>query len=357
MAIERLTLSDFRSYADASLDVRNGLIILTGENGAGKTNILEAVSLLGPGRGLRAASFRDMARDGGTGGFAVAARIDGTDIGTGASALTPDRRIVRINGANASAAALAERLSLVWLTPAMDRIFTDSPGERRRFLDRLVLARDAAHARNATRYEAAMRQRNRLLADDERPDGDWLAALEAAMAEHGAAIAGARRALVDEMRDIIAAEPPGPFARAGLSLEGWDEGDLAAVLATTRPRDAAAGRTLVGPHRQDLVVMSLDRAQPAARCSTGEQKALLIGIVLAHAALVTSLVGRPPILLLDEVAAHLDPRRRAALFERVSACGGQAWLTGTESGLFADAPSQAMRFTVASGTLACGMPG
>jgi len=351
MAIERLTLTDFRSYPSASLDVGSGFVVLTGENGAGKTNILEAVSLLGPGRGLRAAPFRDMVRDGGPGGFTVSARLDGTDIGTGVNSDAPDRRIVRVNGANASAAALAERLSLVWLTPAMDRIFADSPGERRRFLDRLVLARDSNHARHATRYEAAMRQRNRLLAESERPDTDWLAALEAAMAEHGAALASARQSLVDELGDAIAVEPAGPFARANLSLEGWDDGDLAAVLVQSRARDAAAGRTLTGPHRQDLIVVHLDKGQPAARCSTGEQKALLIGIVLAHAALVASRSGRPPILLLDEVAAHLDPRRRAALFERIATGGGQAWLTGTEPELFAETPAEATRFTVANGML------
>jgi len=352
MAIERLTLSDFRSYPTANLNVGPGFVVLTGENGAGKTNILEAVSLLGPGRGLRAAAFRDMVRDGGAGGFAVSARIDGTDIGTGVDQATPDRRIVRVNGANASAAALAERLSLVWLTPAMDRLFADSPGERRRFLDRLVLARDASHARQATRYEAAMRQRNRLLAENERPDADWLSALEVAMGEHGAALSGARHRLIDELGSAIAAEPVGPFARAGLSLEGWDDGDLAAALAQSRARDAAAGRTLIGPHRQDLVVIHLDKGQPAARCSTGEQKALLIGIVLAHAALVASRSGRPPILLLDEVAAHLDPKRRAALFERIAIGGGQAWLTGTEPELFAETPANATRFTVANGVLA-----
>jgi len=351
MAIERLTLTDFRSYHAASLDVGAGFIVLTGENGAGKTNILEAVSLLGPGRGLRAAPFRDMVRDGGAGGFTVSARLDGTDIGTGVSSDAPDRRIVRVNGTNTPAAALAERLSLVWLTPTMDRLFADSAGERRRFLDRLVLAREPNHARNATRYEAAMRQRNRLLAETERPDAEWLTALEAAMAEHGAALSAARLALVDELGGAIAAEPAGPFARAGLSLEGWDDDDLAAALVQSRARDAAAGRTLTGPHRQDLIVTHLDKRQPAARCSTGEQKALLIGIVLAHAALVASRSGTPPILLLDEVAAHLDPTRRAALFERIAMSGGQAWLTGTEPALFAETPAQATRFTVANGML------
>jgi DNA replication and repair protein RecF len=349
MAIERLTLADFRSYRAAGLDVGAGFVVLTGENGAGKTNILEAVSLLAPGRGLRGAAFRDMARDGGAGGFAVSARLDGIDFGTGTAADVPDRRIVRINSANASATALAEWLSIVWLTPAMDRLFTDAPGDRRRFLDRLVLARDAGHARHATRYEAAMRQRNRLLAENDAPDADWLSALEAAMAEHGAALADARQRLVSELGVVIDAAPAGPFARAGLSLDGWDTGDLAAILAATRARDAAAGRTLAGPHRQDLIVIHREKAQPAARCSTGEQKALLIGIVLAHAALVASLAGAPPILLLDEVAAHLDPLRRAALFERIESGGGQAWLTGTETALFAEVPTGATRLAVRDG--------
>ncbi len=349
MPIERLTLADFRSYQAESLDVGPGFVVLTGENGAGKTNILEAVSLLAPGRGLRGTPFREMARDGGGGGFAVSARFDGIDLGTGTSADAPDRRIVRINGANASAATLGEWLSLVWLTPAMDRLFADAPGERRRFLDRLVLAREPGHGRHATRYEAAMRQRNRLLAESETPDAEWLVALEAAMAEHGAALAEARARLVGELGEAIVAEPAGPFARAGLSLEGWDEGDLAATLALSRARDAAAGRTLAGPHRQDLAVTHREKAQPAARCSTGEQKALLIGIVLAHAALVARVSGMPPILLLDEVAAHLDPLRRAALFERIATSGGQAWLTGTEPALFAEVPPHATRLNVEGG--------
>lgn len=352
MPIERLTLTDFRSYGAAGIDVGPGFVVLTGENGAGKTNILEAVSLLAPGRGLRGAPFRDMARDTGSRGFAVAARLDAAELGTGVRADAPDRRIVRINGANASATALSEWLALVWLTPAMDRLFVDAPGERRRFLDRLVLAVDPAHARHATRYEAAMRQRNRLLAESDAPDADWLSALEAAMAEHGEPLAAARHALVTALDRAIATEAAGPFARAALALDGWDGGELAALLSQSRARDAAAGRTLVGPHRQDLVVTHRDKGQAAARCSTGEQKALLIGIVLAHAALVARTTGRAPILLLDEVAAHLDPVRRASLFERIGAGGYQAWLTGTEAGLFLDIPASATRLRVAGGTIA-----
>jgi DNA replication and repair protein RecF len=273
-----------------------------------------------------------MARRGGTGGFGVAAVLRDIDIGTGTLASAPERRQVRINGAPASATSLAEWLSILWLTPAMDRLFQEGASGRRRFLDRLVLALAPGHAVHAARYEAAMRARNKLLAE-ERPDRDWLTALEARMVEHGAALVAARRAAVDALAARLADAPEGPFARAGLSLEGGEE-DLRSALAIGRARDASAGRTLAGPHRTDLAVTHLGKAQPAALCSTGEQKALLLGIVLAHADLVAERAGRRPILLLDEVAAHLDPRRRAALFERLEASGGQVWMTGTEPSLF-----------------------
>lgn len=255
------------------------------------------------------------------------------DIGTGTTPAAPERRQVRVNGAPASANSLSEWLSVLWLTPAMDRLFTESASGRRRFLDRLTLALAPAHAVHASRYEAAMRARNKLLAE-ERPDPAWLAALEARMAEHGAALAEARGATVQALSERLAAAPEGPFARAGLALEGWTGGDLAHELAACRARDAAAGRTLAGPHRTDLAVTHLGKGQAAALCSTGEQKALLLGLVLAHADLVAERADRRPILLLDEVAAHLDPVRRAALFERLEAGGGQVWMTGTEPGLF-----------------------
>ena len=350
MPLTRLTLTDFRSYATASLYPGPGFVVLTGDNGAGKTNILEAVSLLAPGRGLRAAALSEMACKGGAGGFSVSAQLGDIDLGTGTIPTAPERRIVRINSATASATALSEWLSIVWLTPAQDRLFTDSAGERRRFLDRLVLALNPGHAHHATRYEAAMRQRNRLLADD-RPDPDWLTALELAMGDHGQAIADARATLVDALAARIAAEPESVFARAGLSLTGWDGGDLAKDLAQSRTRDAAAGRTLIGPHRQDLTVTHTSKSQPAAQSSTGEQKALLLGIILAHADLVAEQAGRRPILLLDEVAAHLDPRRRAALFDRLDFGGGQVWLTGTEPALFTETPTTATHYTVANGTI------
>jgi DNA replication and repair protein RecF len=347
--LTRLSLSDFRSYGDAAVAPGSGLIVITGENGAGKTNILEAVSLLSPGRGLRGASLSDMARRGGAGGFAVAARLDDVEIGTGTLAAAPERRQVRINGAPASATSLAEWLSILWLTPAMDRLFQEGASGRRRFLDRLVLALEPGHAVHAARYEAAMRARNKLLTE-ERPDRDWLTALEARMAEHGSVLVAARRAAVEALAARLREAPEGPFARAGLALEGGEE-DLASTLAVGRGRDAAAGRTLAGPHRTDLAVTHLGKDQPAALCSTGEQKALLLGIVLAHADLVAERAERRPILLLDEVAAHLDPRRRAALFERLEASGGQVWMTGTEASLFESVGAGATRLEVRDGAV------
>ena len=348
--IGRLTLSDFRNHADALIVPDHGFIVLTGENGAGKTNILEAVSMLAPGRGLRGAALRDMVRQGGSGSFGIAAEVDGVVLGTGVSAQAPDRRQVRIGGVASSANALADHLAIVWLTPAMDRLFMDSPGGRRRFLDRLTLALHPAHAVHSARYEAAMRARNRLLADLSAADPAWLSALEAQMDEHGAALAGARADLVTRLIEQLARQPDEPFARPLLAIEG-DEGTdapLAQRLARERRRDAAAGRTLSGPHRDDLVVTHAAKGQAAALCSTGEQKALLLSILLAHAALVTAHRGQPPVLLLDEVAAHLDPSRRAALFDRLRQTGGQVWMTGTEDSLFNDLPPST-RFIVTAG--------
>ena len=352
MAVARLSLVDFRSYRDASVAALPGLIVLAGENGAGKTNVLEALSLLSPGRGLRGSALFEMARDDGPGGFAIAARLaDGTDIGTGTAPAAPDRRQVRVNGAAAAANAMAEWLSLLWLTPAMDRLFTDSPSGRRRFLDRLVLALEPDHARQAARYEAAMRARNKLLSDYDRADPAWLDALEAAMSEHGAAITEARARTVSALQDRLALQPAGPFARAFIALENSEAAIDSPSLRAARARDATAGRTLSGPHRADLSVRHADKNQPAERCSTGEQKALLLGITLAHADLVADRRRARPILLLDEVAAHLDPSRRAALFERLGASGGQVWMTGTEMALFEDAPRQTQRLTISGGTL------
>jgi DNA replication and repair protein RecF len=350
--LTRLALKDFRNHADALIAPGPGFVILTGENGAGKTNILEAVSLLAPGRGLRGATLSAMARSDGPGGFAIGSRLGDVDLGTGTLAASPERRQVRINGAEASAASLGEWLALLWLTPAMDRLFAESAGGRRRFLDRLVLAREPGHASHASRYEAAMRARNKLLSEPEGADPGWLAALEAGMAEHGAALAEARARTVTTLAERLVAQPEGPFARAGLALTGWlpASGDaqaaLSAELRASRGRDGAAGRTLVGPHRSDLAVTHLGKAMPAELCSTGEQKALLLGLILAHADGVAEQRGERPILLLDEVAAHLDPLRRAALFDRLDRAGGQVWMTGTEAGAFSDAPSAATRLQV-----------
>lgn len=350
MAITRLSLMDFRNHADALIAPDEPMIVLSGENGAGKTNILEAVSLLAPGRGLRGATLRDMARQTGPGGFAIAARMGDMQLGTGTDPVAPDRRQVRIDGRTTSANALSGLLAMSWLTPAMDRLFLESPGGRRRFLDRLVLARDPAHAHHSARYEAAMRARNALLAGEAPSDPAWLTALEAQMAEHGARIDAARRALIAELAEQITVTAQSLFAQPTLALSGWegDEAGLRDTLANGRGRDTAAGRTLAGPHRGDLLVRHSAKDQEAALCSTGEQKALLLSIILAHAELCRAIGGRPLVILLDEVAAHLDPVRRAALFERLRATGGQVWMTGTEPGLF-EALGSATRLHVEAG--------
>ena len=329
-----------------------GFVVLTGDNGAGKTNVLEAVSLLSPGRGLRRAALSAMQRQGGPGGFGIAATLtlaDGdVEIATGTLASAPERRQLRIQGATATANTLAEWLTVLWLTPAMDRLFVEPAGERRRFLDRLTLALVPAHAQHAARYEAAMRARTRLLTAETPADPQWLSALETQMAQHGVAIDVARRETVAALGARLADQPDGPFARAALTLEGWQGSAdaLLADLAANRARDAAAGRALAGPHRADLSVVHLGKDQAAALASTGEQKALLLGIVLAHAELVASRTGHAPVLLLDEVAAHLDPVRRAALFERLAG-HGQVWMTGTEPALFAAIGDYATRIALA----------
>lgn len=351
MPVSRLTLTDFRSYALASLEPGPGFVLLFGENGAGKTNLLEAVSMLAPGRGLRGAALSEMARQGGSGGWAVAARLGAAEIGTGTLAGAPERRLVRLNGASAAVNSLSEWLSILWLTPAMDRLFTGSAGERRRFLDRLVLALEPGHAHHSTRYDAAMRARNKLLSE-EPWDETWLTSLEAAMAEHGSAVAEARARSVTALDERLSVAPDDEFASAALALEGWEGGDFAAALASNRRRDAAAGRATDGPHRQDLAVMHRSKRMPAASSSTGEQKALLLGLVLAHAELVADRRGEPPVLLLDEVAAHLDPKRRGALFDRLKG-RGQVWMTATEAALF-EGIEQASRFHVQPGSISQG---
>ena len=350
MLLSQLTLTDFRSYAAADLEPGPGFVVLTGDNGAGKTNILEAVSLLAPGRGLRGAAPSAMTRKDSSDGFSISTRIGDNHIGTGTVGDAPDRRVVRINGAQGSATRLLEWLSIVWLTPAQDRLFSGTPGERRRFLDRLVLALHPAHAHHSARYEAAMRQRNRLLAED-RYDEVWLRALEDAMQDHGDAISAAR---METVIDVAQAQPQlqSTFPHFGLQLSDiLGPGSLAARLTRSRNSDAAAGRTRIGPHTQDLLVTFSAKDQPAAQSSTGEQKAMLLGIILAHADVVADLKGRRPVLLLDEIAAHLDPHRRATLFDRLTALGGQVWLTGTEASLFDTVPTYATRYTVADGKI------
>jgi DNA replication and repair protein RecF len=337
MALSRLTLNDFRNHAALEIRPHAQFIALHGTNGAGKTNILEAVSLLVPGRGLRRAAMSDMLRNGGSGGFAIVAEVGGNVIGTGVSAEQPERRKVRVNESNAAINSLAEWLSVIWLTPAMDRLFADGAAARRRFLDRLVLAINPGHARHSSRYEKAMQQRNRLLASGVPADPLWLDALEAQMAESGNAIQGARASVVNALSGQLLKTPSGPFATPQIKLVDKvapADDDLASAWRKGRSRDAAAGRTLLGPHRADLEVLHSASGQVAEQCSTGEQKALLLSLILAHAALVSVQRDAPPILLLDEVAAHLDPARRAALFGLLADTGAQVWLTGTEPELF-----------------------
>ncbi len=354
MHVSRLSLVDFRSYPEALLAPGPGFVILTGDNGAGKTNLLEAVSLLVPGRGLRAASLAEMARRGGAGGFAVAAKAARIDIGTGTLPSAPDRRQVRVNGVAASATSLSEWLSVLWLTPAMDRLFVETASARRRFLDRFVLALHPDHAANVSRYEAAMRSRNKLLADEAQAAPEWLAALETQMADHGYRIAQYRHRTVAALAERIEGQSEGPFPSAGLELAGWrmppgGGAELAEALRKSRGADSAAGRCLVGPHRTDLEVTHIGKDQPAALCSTGEQKALLIGLVLAHSELVAARTDRAPILLLDEIAAHLDRSRREALFDRLQGLESQVWMTGTDADLFAGIGTEASWFCIAEG--------
>jgi DNA replication and repair protein RecF len=356
-SVRRLILSDFRSYAALDLSVDSPLVALVGENGAGKTNLLEALSLFSPGRGLRRADLGDMAREGGGGGFAVSILIaDGEDevrLGTGAEPALSGQQLTRkcrIDGETVSSpAAFADYIRLVWLTPALDGLFTGAAGDRRRFLDRLVLAVDPSHGSRVNALERALRSRNRLL-EDERPDPAWLDAIEKEVAETGTAVAAARLECVGRLSALIASarDEQSVFPWADLTLEGPLEAELAhrpAVdvedryrdwLSDYRARDRAAGRTLIGPQGSDLLVRHGPKNVAADCASTGEQKALLIGLVLAHARLVAAMSGMAPLVLLDEITAHLDPRRRAALFETLAALGSQVWMTGTDSASFAE---------------------
>ena len=364
--VARVALRDFRSYIDQAVEVGSGPVVVTGENGAGKTNLLEAISLLSPGRGLRGVGISELARTHGPGTWAVAATVEsggGVEIGTGTTATARERRQVRVNATNVAVATLGDWLSILWLTPAMDRLFAEGATGRRRFLDRLTLALHPGHASHAARYEAAMRARNRLLGDDLPADPAWLSALERKMAEHGVAVAAARRDTVTALAERLALAPESLFARARAKLDGWAEDALeraeeaevenrfAAELARLRGADAAAGRATLGPHRSDLTVVHAGKDMPAERCSTGEQKALLLGLILAHAELVGERRGRAPVLLLDEVAAHLDAGRRDALFERLVRMGAQVWMTGTDRSLFEGLQGQASFVAVDEGRL------
>jgi DNA replication and repair protein RecF len=361
MALDHILLSDFRNHHASAIDGTAHFNLLVGENGAGKTNVLEAISLLAPGRGLRRANLADMpAQDGpqrrSTGGFAVSAELAAAAgpvrLGTGVAPERPGRRLVQINQAEAPAVRLAEWLSIGWLTPAMDRIFAEGAGARRRFLDRLVLALEPAHARWAARLEAALRERNRLLADAAEPDPAWLDAIEAQVADTGAEVAQARARLVERLQAALVALPDAPFARPALAYAAGgplDREALVEALRQGRRRDRAAQRTLVGPHRDELRVTMAGKDQAAAECSTGEQKAMLIAITLAHAGLAES--ARPRLLLLDEVAAHLDPLRREALFDRLRGGGGQVWLTGTELSPFTAIEREAAVWRIDQGTV------
>jgi len=356
MALDRIRLGWFRNHRATALEGTQRFNLLVGENGAGKTNILEAISLFAPGRGLRRAALPEMAGQHGDGAFAVSADLlrdnAAVRLGTGTAPDKPGRRLVRVNGADSTALGLSEWLGLFWLTPAMDRLFMDSPGGRRRFIDRLALALDPRHAAHAARAEAAIRERNRMLSDRQEPDPRWLDAIEAQIAQAGAALAQGRAGLIEALGAKLETLPPSPFARPALAyLAGGPltaEG-LAEALHADRRRDRSASRTLTGPHRDDLGVTMAAKNQSAAECSTGEQKAMLIAITLAHADLTQEDDTRPRLLLLDEVAAHLDPIRRGALFERLEAGPAQVWMTGTELAPFEALSSAAACWWVEDG--------
>lgn len=372
--VERIALTRFRNYAAASLEPGPEPVVLIGANGAGKTNLLEAVSLLAPGQGMRGAAFADLARAGSP-AWSVAARVHtavGTiDIGTGVQAAPgPGERagrIVRVDGETRSGSGiLADYVEMVWLTPAMDGLFTGAASERRRFLDRLILCFDAGYRTRVNRFERAMASRNRLLADN--APARELDGFEHVMAETGVAIAAARSEAVAALATVVAhrrdRDPHSPFPWSDIALEGTLEHDLArraavdvedhyvAVLRNARERDRAAGRTLDGPHRSDLVVGHGPKAMPARLCSTGEQKSLLLGLVLAHAQLVTERRdGLAPILLLDEISAHLDEQRRTALFAEILRLQSQAWMTGTDAASFSALAASARFYEVDGGQL------
>ena len=361
--LSRLRLSHFRNYGSAALDLDARPVVLVGPNGAGKTNLLEAISMLSPGRGLRRAAFETLATRGSESGWAVAATVetpDGpADIGTGWSAGEPGRR-VRINGANARAVeAMSAYLRVLWLTPSMDGLFTGSPGDRRRFLDRLVTTLVPGHFAAVSDLEDAMRQRNRLLLEDEDPA--WITAVERQMAELASAVHFARTDSLDQLQALAGAGDDFPAATLALTPLFDDaeppasapalEAELLRRWKSLRPLDRAAGRTTLGPHRVDLDVVHAQKGMPAALGSTGEQKALLIGLVLAQARLVRVATAIAPFLLLDEIAAHLDPGRREALFGILDGLGAQVFMTGTDPLLFEAIRGRAQQLAVSDGKL------
>jgi len=368
VSLSLLKLADYRNYAAVTLALDPRHVVLTGQNGAGKTNLMEAVSFLSPGRGLRRAVLADIARVGASGGFSIFAELEGmeggVEIGTGTEGGEDGQiRRLRINATQAkSVDELTDHLRVLWLTPSMDGLFTGPSSDRRRFLDRLVLSLDPAHGRRASDFERAMRSRNKLIGEG-RFDPSWLTGLERQMASLGVAMALARQEMLGLLGGLIAQGHGDPaFPSATLSLDGFLDGALhqpaidlediyVGMLQDGRYRDAAAGRTLDGPHRADLMVRHREKDMDAGRCSTGEQKALLVGLILAHARLVANMTGHAPILLLDEIAAHLDAGRRAALFDRIDAIGGQTFMTGTDRSMFEALGERAQFITVTDGHL------
>jgi DNA replication and repair protein RecF len=371
-AIRRLLLTNFRSYRRAEISVADGPILLVGPNGAGKTNLLEAISFLTPGRGLRRATLEDVASTDGDGSWAVAAELDGAlgevQLGTGvdppSAANSPSRRCRIDREPVPSAAAFADHLRVFWLVPEMDGLFLGPAAERRRFLDRLVLAIDATHGSRVNALERALRSRNRLL-EEPAPDPRWLDAIEHEVAERGIAVAAARTETVRRLMGEIESsrDEASLFPSASLTLEGWLEAELAgtaaieiedryrASLRDARPRDRAAGRTLEGPHLSDLAVVHTEKGIPATRASTGERKALLVGMVLSHARLVAAMHGVAPVVLLDDVAAFLDEERRASLLDALLKLGAQVWITGVDESAFAAFKGAAERFRVSPGRI------
>jgi DNA replication and repair protein RecF len=368
--ILRLTLTNFRSYRAASLAVDRDLVVLAGPNGAGKTNLLEAISFLAPGRGLRRATLEEVAFSEGDGSWAVAAEIEGAlglaTLGSGitlpAEDFAPARQSRIDREPVTSAAAFADHLRIVWLTPAMDGLFAGPASERRRFLDRLVLAVDSAHSSRVSALERSLRSRNRLL-EEPNPDSHWLDAVERETAEIAVAVAAARAETVRRLAATLASErdTASPFPWAGIALDGVIENAIGvspasevedryrAALRAGRARDAAAGRTLEGPHLTDLLVTHGPKEIAAGEASTGEQKALLVNLVLAHARLVAAMTGITPILLLDEIAAHLDPARRGALYQRLAGLSAQVWMSGADPAVFDSIASSAAWFDVTPG--------